>query len=144
MLRIDEHVNDLIDEIIAAIAEGSTNIVLWGVEGSGLTVLSTLNSFGLISFISGLIDSRSAICEQTFFGLEVQRPEALAGIELDTLVVTVDKEKEALLEHFSRIDARIPRVILSGQGNYEFDDEEFVTIQKSCPVKSKAGGYAHM
>lgn len=144
MLRTEEHVNDLIDEIITAIAEGSRNIVLWGVERSGLSVLSTLHSFGLISFISGLIDSRSTICGQTFYGLKVQCPEDLAGIKLDTLVITADKEKEALLEHFSRIDVRIPRIILSGYANYEFDDEVFVEIQRSCPVKSKAGGYSHM
>ena len=143
-MRTDGFVTELVSETLLAIAEGSQNIVLWGVEGSELPVLAALNGVGLMSFVSGLIDGHSTVQRRSFFGLEAQAPEDLSHMEFDTLIVASDENKEAVLEQFSRIDSRIPRIIVSGQANYNFDDLVYQHIQKSCLVKSKAGGYSHM
>lgn len=140
----DEFVTDLVHETVQAIAEGSQHVVLWGIKGRGLAILSALNGMGLISFVSGLIDNDATALCQSFFGIEVQSPEHLSRIELDTLVIASDEGKEAILSHFAQVDSRIPRIVLSGQANYEFDDTVYLQLQKSCLVKSKAGGYAHM
>jgi O-methyltransferase len=139
-----EFINDLVNETLLAVAEGQKKIVLWGIESNGLAVLSALNSMGMISFVSGLIDSSSAVQGRSFFGFLVQAPSDLPSIELDTLIVASDEGKESILDQFSRIDSRVPRIILSGQANYEFDDPVYQHILSSCPVKSKAGGYQHM
>lgn len=144
MMPTDGFVTELVSEALLAIAEGSQNIVLWGMEGSELAVLSNLHRAGLISFISGVIDSSSTVQRRSFLGLEVQAPEALSHMELDTLIVASDEKKEVILDQFSKIDSRIPRIIVSGQANYNFDDSVYQHIQKSCLVKSKAGGNAHM
>ena len=57
MMLKDEFVIGLVQEIVQAIAEGSRRIVVWGIKEGGLGVLSTLHSMGLISFVSGIIDS---------------------------------------------------------------------------------------
>lgn len=140
----DEFVSELVQEVVQAIAEGSQRIVVWGIKEGGLGVLSTLYSMGLISFVSGIIDSSARAQGRSFFGVEVQTPDGLSRMELDTLVIASDEGKETILSQFARIDGRIPRIIVGGQANYEFGDPIYQQLQRSCPVKSKAGGYPHM
>lgn len=140
----DEFVIELVQEIVQAIAEGSRWIVVWGIKEGGLGVLSALHSMGLISFVSGIIDSGAIAQGGSFFGVEVTTPDSLSRMELDTLVIASDEGKETILSQFAQVDSRIPRIILGGQANYEFGDPIFQQLQRSCPVKSKAGGYSYM
>ncbi|HXQ34232.1 MAG TPA: TylF/MycF/NovP-related O-methyltransferase, partial [Anaerolineales bacterium] len=71
-------------------------------------------------------------------------PDYLREVDLDTLIITFDKEKEVALELFSSDDTRIPLLVFAGNANYEFTDPVFERIVSSCPVKSKAGGYPNM
>lgn len=144
MASPDEIVNELINETLNAISQGSRKLVLWGIDVTGLKVLSTLNSDGFLPLVSALIDHRKAIQGQTILGLKVTSPEQLPDVEIDTLIVTSDKDKEYILETFSKLDARTPKVIFAGNENYEFSDPVFYELVKSCPVKSKAGGYPNM
>jgi hypothetical protein len=144
MMLKDEFVTEIVQEIVQAIAEGSQRIIVWGIKGRGLAVLSALNGMGLISFVCGIIDSDATVQGRSFFGVEVQPPDGLSRMELDTLVIASDEGKETTLSQFVQVDSRIPRIILGGQANYEFGDTVYQQLQRSCPVKSKAGGYAHM
>src|SRR5262245_14973950 len=141
MLPSLEFRENLLNEITAAISEGSEKIAFWGLNPDGLSVLSMINKSGLITFISVLIDSNSRMQGRAFFGFEVQPPERLLELNFDTLVITSDQNKEHILEEFARLNNVTPRVIFSGNANYEFNDPIYQEILKSCPVKSKAGGY---
>jgi hypothetical protein len=144
MMLKDEFVTELVQEIVQAIAEGSQRIILWGIKGRGVAILSGLNSMGLISFVCGIIDTDAMAQGRSFFGLVVQPPKSLSHIEFDTLVIASDEGKETILSQFVQVDNRIPRIILGGRANYEFEDPVYQQLQRSCPVKSKAGGYAYM
>lgn len=144
MVTSDDFVENLYNEVVSAIATGSTAIAVWGINSSGLRVLSTLYSSGLLSFITVLVDDRPMLQGKHFFGFEVHSPASLSEISIDTLVVAFDSEKERVLEEYARISNCLPKVIFSGDSNYDFNDPVFYEIVRSCPVKSKAGGYSSM
>lgn len=144
MSSSDELINYLINETLNAVSQGKRKLVLWGMDVAGLKILSTLNGSGLLPLVSALIDHRREAQGQTILGLKVRSPEQLSDVEIDTLIITSDKDKEHILETFSDLDTRTPKIIFAGNANYEFADSVFYEIAKSCPVKSKAGGYSNM
>ena len=143
-MRGDELVDSLWRGIERAIADGCTRLVIWGVDVTGVALLSRFCKCGLMSSVHALVDSRSALHGRRIFGVEVQAPEALIDSDFDALVVTSDRCKEHVLEQFAELSTRIPRTIFSGDANYDFADPVFFRILASCPVPSKAGGYPQM
>jgi O-methyltransferase len=144
MMPEDELAKGLINESLNAISKGSRKLVLWGLNVTGLKVLSALHAAGLLSLVSAVVDDSKSIEGHSILGLKVKSVEELAGVEMDTLIITSDKDKEHILETFTKIDERLPKVIYAGNANYEFADPAFYEIVKSCSVKSKAGGYPNM
>jgi hypothetical protein len=140
----DEFADELINQVLSTIANGNHKVLIWGITPPALKLLSFLNVSGLISKIAALVDGRSQLQTQRFFHLEVKSPRQLSDIEVDTLVICFDKEKESILEQFSEANSGKPHVVIAGNANYEFHDPIFDQIVKSCLVKSKAGGYPNM
>lgn len=134
---------ELIEQISTAIADGRKNIGIWGVNPITFKILSFLSGSDLLSNVTAVIDDITNK-NGKLFQINVIAPRQLPNTELDTLVITNDKEKEQILEKFEKYDCRIPHVIIGGNSNYEFDDPIFNKIIKSCMVKSKAGGYPYM
>jgi O-methyltransferase len=143
-MPLDEFTTALFQDVIRAIADGRSQIVVWGMTPSGVSLLGALRSCGLIERITGLIDARPALQGQQLFGLQVEPPERLTRISMDTLVIACDQEKEAVLDSFVQHDSRTPQVVMRGNAHYMFRDPVFEAIVASCPVKSKAGGYPDM
>ncbi len=144
MTASDALVKNLTDDIVLAVSEGCRKIVIWGIDADGLALLTTLYANGLISFVSAIVDHDPTVVGRSFLGYQVRSADRLQELDLDTLVITSDKNKEQVLEEFSRLDCRTPRVIFAGNTNYEFDDPAYQEILRSCPVKSKVGGYSQM
>ena len=53
-------------------------------------------------------------------------------------------DTKIFIEEYIKWDKRFPDVIMSGNENYAFDDLIYYQLVKSCPIKSKAGGYPNM
>ncbi len=136
--------SDLMEQIRDAIAEGRSSIVLYGVTPETIHILAELHQGGLGGCVTGLIDEKPALVGKTVGGREVQPLEALSTIAMDALVITEDAKKEQALERISHLESRLPKLIYSGEANYEFSDSALQEIVKSSPIKSKAGGYSNM
>jgi O-methyltransferase len=144
MSETDTFVPDLLEQIYAAIAHGSKSIILCGVNTASIKIMATLQAGALISYVTGIIDNSRELQGASFFGYEVQLFNALPTLQMDTLVITDDAGKETILERIAQLDGRLPLILYSGDKNYLFDDAALSEIVKSCPVKSKAGGYPNM
>jgi hypothetical protein len=144
MSESDAFVQDLLEQVYAAIAHGSKSIIVCGVNTATIKLLSTLQTTSLISYVAGIIDAGTEHRGASFFGYDVQPFDALPTMQMDTLVITDDASKEVMLEKIAKVDSRLPLILYSGDKNYQFDDAALAEIIKSCPVKSKAGGYANM
>ncbi len=144
MLPLSGFDSDLLDGILSVIADGYSRIVFWGVNPACLRVLSLMSSSGLLPHVTAIIDARTTMRGKTLFGFDVQEPRAIREINVDVLVITSDQDKERALEEYLSYDDRLPRIVFSGNANYDFDDPVYFDIVKSCPIKSKAGGYPHM
>jgi len=139
----EEFCNDVKRQVIAHIGAGRRHFVYWGLNENCLRILSDLHDLAPVgSHLSGIVDPDHEKQEATPFGCEVSSPDRVKNLDLDVLVICVDKEKEEALRHFSRVDRRLPQVIVSGTGHFEFEDPTFRTIQSSCLVKSYATGYS--
>jgi hypothetical protein len=104
-------------------------------------LISYLKESGLLHNCRGIVDHRKSCQGQKVFDFEVLRPDAIKDLNIDLLVITLDKEKEECLKIFNSIDKRIPEVIMDGTENYEFNDPVFDKILGSCLTKSYANGY---
>lgn len=144
MLFTDPIVPELVKETLAAISQGRKRLVVWGIQTTGLEFLSVLNSLGFLSLVSAIIDHRSETHGREFLGLTVMAPDQIRTIDLDTVVITSDKDKESALEALAKYDNRLPALIFAGSAHYDFADPIFEKLVKSCAVKSKAGGYSNM
>jgi len=144
MTQIDLFTSDLLEQIYAAVAQGRNALVLYPMNATSLKILATLRTGGLLEHVAGIIDSHPELQSKAFLGYQVQPLEALPKIPMDALVITENADKERLLEDIAQVDGRLPLVLYSGDANYEFDDTRLQEIVKSCPVKSKAGGYPNM
>lgn len=144
MTETGDFVMSLINQTIEAISKGRRHVVIWGATVEGLQVLSYLVQNGFSSYISGFVDQRRSVQGQEFSGHKVISPEYLPNLKIDTLVVASDRHKELFIEEYIKWDKRFPDVIMSGNENYAFDDLIYYQLVKSCPIKSKAGGYPNM
>jgi O-methyltransferase len=132
---------DIVRQIVSAIEEGKRHFVYWGVNANCIFILSELKKLGLESYTSGIIDSSSSKQGSNVHQHPVLPPRQIRQLEMDILVITLDRDKETALREFSSVDTRIPQVILSGTGHFAFQDLEFEEVLASCLVKSYANGY---
>jgi hypothetical protein len=143
MLSSNPIVTELLSETLSAIAQGK-RLVVWGVQANGLEFLGLLSALGFISSVAALVDHESKAQDQEFMGMKVLSPDKIEEIEFDTVIITSDREKEVALESLSKHCTRLHTLIFAGNGHYDFADSVFDGLVKSCPVKSKAGGYSNM
>ncbi|SRR6266545_3053029 len=144
MDNADEFVRALLEEILKAIDGGQSQLLIWGSGATGVRVLGAMKERGLESFIAGVIDSQKALQGRNVAGFTIAAPAQLEQLQFDTLVVAADKDKEAVLQEFARLDGRKVNIVICGNQHYDFNDPVFTAIVNSCHVKSKAGGYPHM
>jgi len=132
----------LLKRIFEEVSLRPTRLLIWGVNPVCLSLLRELASSGLLSSVVAVVDSDNI--GEKIFQFKVIGPDALRELEFDTLVITGDESKESALLQFSKVDSRIPNVILAGTGHLEFSDPIFNEILESCPVKPRAYGYPNM
>lgn len=136
---------DLRDKMLAAVSNGRHRLVLWGFTPACIRLLTDLKQAGLLErCVAGVIDSNPDLTGTPIFHYAIQPPEAIAALEMDTLVVVVDADKEAILRRFIAVDGRTVDILTSGTQNYRFRDPLFEEVLASCPIPSQALGYPHM
>jgi|SRR5579884_414266 len=134
----------LYDSLLERITEGGRRFLFWGATPSLLRVLTALRATDLEWTIAALVDSSDRHSDLLLLGHKVQPPTAVPNLTFDTLIVTDDARKEAILKQFAAADERRPRVLLLGHDHYAFHDPMYDQLQASGLVKSRAGGYELM
>jgi hypothetical protein len=129
---------------LEALTEGSKSVLIWGFTPECISLVSRMKDHGADALISGIVDPRKVVQGHRVADLRVSSPELIPSLEMDTLVIAVDQDKELALTEFSRIDNRTPRVIMAGTRHLEFNDPLFHEVLSSCMVSSRAAGYRHM
>ena len=130
--------------ILEAVAQGSRFVVIWGFTPECLRLVKFMRDQGLDSLLKGIVDQRADLHGVQVANIEVTPPEVIPSLTIDTLVIASNHGKERALREFARIDDRLPRVVMSGNGHQDFDDPLFHEILSSCMISSRAGGYRHM
>jgi O-methyltransferase len=134
----------LLDCLVNKISHGSGVSLLWGFTPVCVRLIGDLHQMGLSNYIAGVTDPDPKKQRIKILTHDVIPPEKINELEFNTLVVTIDEQKEDALTKFATIDTRKPDVILYGTGNYNFNDPLFSKVLSSLPVESKAGGYPTM
>ncbi|MCL0058953.1 TylF/MycF family methyltransferase [Dehalococcoidia bacterium] len=145
MVSDDEFVR-VRDEILKLIVEGNKKLLFWGFTPFCINLISNLVNMGLDNCIVGIIDHKNNKQGCKVYNYVVLPPSEIKKLDIDTLVICYDEEKEDVLELFYNLYSKNRKVeiILYGNKNYEFSDSLFQEIIDSLPVKSKAGGYPFM
>lgn len=63
---------------------------------------------------------------------------------MDALIITVDAEKETVLQQLVAHDERMPFIIMAGNAHQAYRDPTFESLRSSLYVNSRAAGYEHM
>lgn len=132
------------EKVLNKIIEGRNQLVFWGYTPICVQLIAELHTIGMLDRITGVIDSDITKQGQKIFNFSVLSPEDIGNLQIDVLVVASDKEKESILRQFTKLDNRLPEVVLSGSKHYAFKSELFDQIVSSLPVRSIAGGYPNM
>lgn len=140
---LDEFTSSLLEKILVAISNGGRKLVFWGINPTCLKLISILRQDKHEKLILGLIDD-NPVQHKTILDIQIYKSKDLRNLNFDAVVITSDKEKEAIIQQYTEVDGRRANLIFAGNANYEFDEPLFYEIVKSCPVKSKAGGYPNM
>jgi O-methyltransferase len=139
-------VSAIVAQVLEALSEGASALLLWGYTAASFTIIAELNRLGVQSeFLVGLVDERASLSGRAIGTIRVFAPSEIAGITFDTIVIATDEGKEeALRSCVQALGAhnRNARVILAGLGHLEFRDTTFEEIVQSCLVKSYATGYS--
>ena len=133
------------ERILAEILNGKRHFVIWGLTEIAMELLAELQAAGIFKkYFSGIVDDNPQHQDVEIFGLKVLAPEEINNLAVDTLVIASDDNKEHILKTFSKIENRIPSVILGGTNHFAFKDNLFEEVLSSCLIRSKAGGYPNM
>lgn len=134
----------LYNSVLERITEGGRRFLFWGVTPSLVRVLAALRAADLEWAIAAIVDSSERHADLLLLGHKVEPPTAVRNLTFDTLVVTDDTGKEAILKQYAAADDRRPRVLLLGRDHYAFHDSMYDHLQAAGLVKSRAGGYELM
>lgn len=139
----NEFQHSIISQIIDAIEDGNSKFVICGELYNIIFISSELNKLGLAEYITSLIVKPGSSTNKKINGINLSHLEEIHQIDFDTLVIASDEHKEDILLEFSKIDNRIPKVIIAGTKHMDFHDEIFHKLKSSCLVKSYANGYVN-
>lgn len=137
-------VDSLWRQITESISTGRKSILFWGFNDSTIELVRRMNDNGLANSIVGIIDSNPSLQGLNINTLRVLPPDALHELEVDTMVVVSDKDKEQIISSFSTLDNRMPKIIMAGTGHLEFKDSLYEELISSSFVSSRAFGYKNM
>ena len=140
----EEFLTSIENGILEAVVQGSRSVLIWGFTPECLRLVKFMRDQGVDSLISGIVDHRTEVHGVQVANVQVTPPEVIPSLTIDTLVIATNQGKERALKEFSRIDNRLPRVVMAGNEHQEFDDPLFREILSSCMISSRAGGYRHM
>jgi len=133
---------NLMQQITAAIVKGKRHIVYWGFNENCVKILVALDNQGILkSYTSGVVDSDPQRQGNNILGYTVIAPKEIINIDIDVLVICVDRGKEEVLTEFAKFDKRLPEIIIEGISHFAFNDPVFDEIFSSCLIKSYATGY---
>jgi O-methyltransferase len=94
--------------------------------------------------VKHIVESDSQFHGLTVGSIIIASPETLVGASIDLLVITADREKEAILEAAASLLGSHVRVIIAGTAHLDFQDELFAQVCADLFVSSRAAGYPHM
>jgi hypothetical protein len=144
MSESEAHSSVLFDHILTGISEGRRSFLLWGLNPVAIRLVGLLTTHGLAGSIAAIVDPRAVVRGIEVSGVRVHGLDQITSIEFDALILTSDYGIETSLQEFATLDQRLPAVIFAGDRQYDFVDPVYAETVRSCPVKSKAGGYQHM
>jgi hypothetical protein len=134
---------DIYGKIIHALSDGYGKFLFWGVNEDCLQVLSMMRNNTLENIVIGIVDNKYSSKYIQIGNVKVVSSVDILSLDFDVLVITDDKRKENILQEFISIDRRLPKIIISGIGHLEFDDDVFYKLKSSCLVNSYATGYGN-
>lgn len=140
----DRFLEALWSQTVDAVTKGARALVLWGFSEVAVELVHRLDERGLLNAVTGIVDGDPSVQGTRLKHLSVISPSAVKALDLDTLVVTVDAQKEEVLRSFADSDVRMPRVIISGTGHLVFRDKLFEDVLSSLLAPSHAYGYRDM
>ena len=144
-LQEQEFYEDLKAKVFQTITNGNHKLVFWGFTSTCIRILSDLKTAGLLEHcVVGAIDSNPHKHNSQIFSYSILSPQEIKNLDLDTLVVSADEDKESILQEFVSIDSRSPIILISGSKNYEFKDPIFEDVVSNTVLPSKALGYPNM
>jgi hypothetical protein len=103
-----------------------------------------MRNSGLQHYVVGVVDDKATSGVKVPDYCTVFQTESVRNLELDTLVITLDDDKELVLRAYANLNGRFPHVIMAGTGHLKFRDRLFEDVVSSCFVSSHAGGYQDM
>lgn len=136
--------DDLWTSTLHAVVSGRRTLLFWGFNEVCIELLSRLNARGLGDLVSGVVDTATHLQGTKIGPFTVLSPHLIPSLQVDTLVVTLNEEKEEALRGFASLDVRMPLVVIAGAKHLEFRDAVFRELLSSCMVSSRAWGYQHM
>ncbi|MEY2502901.1 MAG: hypothetical protein QOI07_3235 [Verrucomicrobiota bacterium] len=127
-----------------ALTEGASSLMFWRYTPACIEIVDELIRSGINRerFVA-IVDPRSDFKGQEFNRIPIVSPEKAGDFVFDTVVITVDDEKEEALAECREAIRETPRIIVAGLAHLEFRDPEFETLVQSCLVKSYATGYRY-
>ena len=140
------HPNDyakLIEDVEHELLMGSRSIGILGLTKVTLKILNSLAPVGLTSMIEAIYVSNRANMTHPSLLVPIHLLEELANVQLDTLVVAADAEKELLICDALPFIQGTPKIIVAGYGHFEFSDPTFREELSRLLVPSFANGYPH-
>ena len=106
--------------------------------------MSDLDKKGSLKYIKGIIDENVNYIDKSLLDINIYSFNHINKIDYDVVVIPFDREKENVLNKFMEYNDKITKIIMSGNKNYDFNDQTFETILKSCTVEPKSGGNKNM
>lgn len=133
----------LMEDVEHELLMGSRSLGILGLTTVTLQILNSLAPVGLISMVEAIYVSNSTNMTQVSLPVPVRLFEELANVQLDTLVVAADAEKELLIREALPFTQGTPKVIVAGYGHLTFSDPIFREELGQLLVPSFANGYPH-
>lgn len=140
------HPNDyakLIEDVEHELLMGSRSVGILGLTNVTLQILNSLAPVGLTSMIEAIYVPNRANMTHPSLLIPIRLLEELANVQLDTLVVAADAEKELLIRDALPFIQGTPKIIVAGYGHFEFSDPIFREELSQLLVPSFANGYPH-
>jgi O-methyltransferase len=130
--------------IEGAFAKGNRAFLFWGLNETTVSLLDKMADSGLQHYVVGVVDDKIRSDMKVAQQYAVFQTDSVRNLEADTLVITLDEDKELALRAYANLTGRLPHVIAAGTGHMNFRDQIYEEIVSSCSVTPRAGGYRDM